>query len=313
MNREDQVLYLENLRNLETLKHFLTTNKASCNNKISQAQEKIKEKKLIPQDTPVFIGGLGVDIAEHLIKLSKTSSYVNFGKIALEGTKVSISYSGSAGSRFFTYCFRYMFPTILGVWALIPLIFAVHALIDDISTAIRYRKYNKEVAMKKPQVLKEIAEITDLRQTIESELAQINQLLAEGYSFNLIPTQFRSISYIVYLYDYMSTSQQSLESALLHSHMEEAVKQISDKLDIIIRQNMEIISLLGCNLAANSVINSQLQSISSDLKLNNHLLNVNNYYYLKCIFHPGFISTIVGNYNLHFMSYSLFQAFRIIC
>ena len=136
----------------------------------------------------------------------------------------------------------------------------------------------KEVAMKKPQVLKEIAEITDLRQTIESELAQINQLLAEGYSFNLIPTQFRSISYIVYLYDYMSTSQQSLESALLHSHMEEAVKQISDKLDIIIRQNMEIISLLGCNLAANSVINSQLQSISSDLKLNNHLLNVNNYY-----------------------------------
>ena len=49
---------------------------------------KIKQKKLIPQDTPVFIGGLGVDIAEHLIKLSKTSSYVNFGKIALEGTKV---------------------------------------------------------------------------------------------------------------------------------------------------------------------------------------------------------------------------------
>lgn len=260
MNREDQVLYLENLRNLETLKHFLTTNIASCNNKISQAQEKIKEKKLIPETG--------------IVQVIQLIACVIFVGLAI----ASISYSESAGYRFFTYCFRYMFPIILGVWTLITLILAVPALIDDISTAIRYRKYNKEVAIKRPQVLKEIDEITALRQTIESELAQINQLLAEGYSFNLIPTQFRSISYIVYLYDYMSTSQQSLESALLHSHMEEAVKQISNKLDIIIRQNMEIISLLGCNLAANSVINSQLQSIASDLKLNNHLLNVNNYY-----------------------------------
>lgn len=49
---------------------------------------KAKQKKLIPQDTPVFIGGLGVDIAEHLIKLSKTSSYVNFTKNALDGTTI---------------------------------------------------------------------------------------------------------------------------------------------------------------------------------------------------------------------------------
>ncbi len=47
-----------------------------------------KAEKIIPQDTPVFIGGLGVDIAEHLVKLSKNSAYVRFGKNALEGTKV---------------------------------------------------------------------------------------------------------------------------------------------------------------------------------------------------------------------------------
>lgn len=49
---------------------------------------KAKERKAIPAQTPVFIGGLAVDIAEHLIKLSKTSAYVNFSKKTLESAHV---------------------------------------------------------------------------------------------------------------------------------------------------------------------------------------------------------------------------------
>ena len=47
-----------------------------------------KEIGAIPPQTPVFIGGLAVDIAEHLIKLSKTSPYVNFSKKTLDGARV---------------------------------------------------------------------------------------------------------------------------------------------------------------------------------------------------------------------------------
>ena len=49
---------------------------------------KAKAQKIIPEKTPVFIGGLGVDIAEHFVKLSKNSAYINFTKKTLDDTKV---------------------------------------------------------------------------------------------------------------------------------------------------------------------------------------------------------------------------------
>ena len=50
--------------------------------------EKYKQLKIIPAQTPVFIGGLAIDIAEHLVKLSKNSAYVNFNKKCLDSAKV---------------------------------------------------------------------------------------------------------------------------------------------------------------------------------------------------------------------------------
>ncbi len=50
--------------------------------------ERAKRAGKIPQETPVFIGGLAVDVAEHLMKISKNSAYINFGKHSLDGAKV---------------------------------------------------------------------------------------------------------------------------------------------------------------------------------------------------------------------------------
>ncbi len=49
---------------------------------------KAKAEKIIPEKTPVFIGGLGIDIAEHFIKLAKNSSYINFTKKTLDDAKI---------------------------------------------------------------------------------------------------------------------------------------------------------------------------------------------------------------------------------
>ncbi len=49
--------------------------------------QKAKAEGTIPKDTPVFATGLGVDIAEQMIELSKKSHHFSFAKQAMEGVK----------------------------------------------------------------------------------------------------------------------------------------------------------------------------------------------------------------------------------
>ncbi len=46
-----------------------------------------KQQNRIPKDTPVFAGGLGVDIAEYFVKMSKKASTFSFGKQYMEGVR----------------------------------------------------------------------------------------------------------------------------------------------------------------------------------------------------------------------------------
>lgn len=72
---------------------------------------------------------------------------------------------------------------------------------------------------------------------ISLEKIDIEKKLQEAYSANIIPLQFRNIQGIYYLYDYMSTSNQSLSEALMQCNLE-AIKQ---KLDRVINLQGEMI------------------------------------------------------------------------
>lgn len=76
------------------------------------------------------------------------------------------------------------------------------------------------------------------RNGISDELKQAEELLRKAYGVNIIPAQFRYNLYaIYYLYDFISTSNQSLATAMLHFDLNE----IKAKLDKIIDQQQEMI------------------------------------------------------------------------
>lgn len=78
-------------------------------------------------------------------------------------------------------------------------------------------------------------------QYLKREYSKVNNLLAEAYSFNILPNQYRHLASVYYIYDYMSSSHASLEDTLIHEHMENGIQRILKKLDTIIAQNEEII------------------------------------------------------------------------
>lgn len=83
-----------------------------------------------------------------------------------------------------------------------------------------------------------------LENELNEEIRDLNSQLVEAYSLNIIPVQFRNIEGVYYLYDYLSTSHQSLSEALMQANLE-AIKQ---KLDQMIKlQSVQIIQQAQAN------------------------------------------------------------------
>ncbi len=69
------------------------------------------------------------------------------------------------------------------------------------------------------------------------EYDKVKTMLAECYSMNILPNQYRNLGSVYYIYEYMSSSQASLNDTLLHEHIESGIQRILTKLDTIIAQN----------------------------------------------------------------------------
>lgn len=82
----------------------------------------------------------------------------------------------------------------------------------------------------------DIKQLDDFANGVKSDITATKEMLASEYDVNIIPTQFRNIRGVYYLYDYLSTSKQSLSEALMQFNLE-AIKQ---KLDRMIQQNSTI-------------------------------------------------------------------------
>ena len=62
---------------------------------------------------------------------------------------------------------------------------------------------------------------------LNNEIQETDYMLKKAYDANIIPLQFRTIEGVYYLYDYLSTSNQTLAEALLQANLE-AIKQRLD-------------------------------------------------------------------------------------
>lgn len=145
-------------------------------------------------------------------------------------------------------------------------------------------EYNKKADEYINIANKKVNKIKTAKNSINKELAQFTKLLKKAYSANIIPMQFRNIEGVYYLYDYLSTSNQTLSEALMQANLE-AIKQKLDKmikmqavnviqqaqtnakLDNIVQQNTQILKTaertaanteLAAKYAAISAVNSEI-------------------------------------------------------
>ena len=66
------------------------------------------------------------------------------------------------------------------------------------------------------------------------ERSKADALLEHYYALNILPSQYRSLVPVCYIYEYMSTSQATLEDTLMHEHMENGFQRLERKLDQVL-------------------------------------------------------------------------------
>ena len=102
---------------------------------------------------------------------------------------------------------------------------------------IRIEKKKKRIAAAQKRYNDLVSKILNEIDNVTLEKSKFSDELKKAYDLNIIPIQFRDIYGISYLYDYLSTSNQSLSDALMQYNLE-AIKQ---KLDEVINLQSEAI------------------------------------------------------------------------
>ena len=160
-------------------------------------------------------------------------------------------------------------PVALFNWGIIGgvilTIGAVIAILLDISHTEEINRKNDENAerdyatavQREQDENAEKARLIEIRPTYVNGLEKAQYLCKKAYSMDIIPAQFRNIYAIYYLYDYLSTSQSSLESAMLHLDLNE----IKQKLNQIIEQQQQIILQQAQILANNDTMIQQTDEL----------------------------------------------------
>lgn len=97
---------------------------------------------------------------------------------------------------------------------------------------------------------------------LNEDIADAEKLLNTAYSTNVIPKQFRSLYPVFFLYDYLSSSRETLESALLQCKLDELEQKLTD---IVVAQQ-KIILQNAVQIAKQEEIISCLDSVDRSIQ-----------------------------------------------
>lgn len=115
------------------------------------------------------------------------------------------------------------------------------------------KRYSNEIKYENKRIKTELSEKQDLSEIlpkVQEEFQHIEDLLNEAYAINIIPSKFRNIYAVYFLYDFISTSTATLKEALFHCDLD----TIQQKLDTVISQQQDIIMELAHSNALNEQI-----------------------------------------------------------
>lgn len=261
MERSAQLINLRNVRDLEMAKRkieiLFNTEKENCQRKYNELNS-MDIKEIPAKEVTSIVGSAVKGILLFLIgggaaalmiyqMAFGTSTKVTNGTVTVNGVKHDsyvISHVPIGMNGFL------VFIAIMGIiFALVGLYFILKAFADRSENKDKIRNtkiYNKNEQLKVQQnagLSQELeARWKERSQFLQSEYKKVVDSLTLAYDANIVPQPYRkNLAAIFYIYDYMSTSQETLSATLMHTHLEDGIQRISAKLDCIIEQNQEVI------------------------------------------------------------------------
>ena len=279
MKREALVLYIENIRDLEVAKE--QANKGWLNTK--------KDRDMILGGLSRNIERMAPPVKEDYVKINIGSSLiillvsgilligvVFFGAVISRKLIIESNF-GDPGINSFKEFMNIGGVLIIGM-CVVLFIWAIQKRDESeqkyLAAVTEYEKYN-EAAEKQEKTNRYKYETVykaykDKMDFYQSENKRIGNILNEFYSMNVIPIQFRDLKQMIYIYDYLTTTEATLETALFETQIEDGIKRIEDKLDIILEGIEKHIMETRCmNVKNHEAVQRQINSnalMLSDLK-----------------------------------------------
>lgn len=116
-----------------------------------------------------------------------------------------------------------------------------------------YDEFKKIAPIEYEKNIQEINKLNVQYDEMTKELEKASRILEQAYDINIVPKQFRDLYAVYYLADFITTSNESLSTALLNYNLE----IIKEKLDKIIDQQQEIIINQALAMVQNEKIMKQ--------------------------------------------------------
>ena len=240
MDRKVLLLYLKDIRDLEFAKYKIDMIYADEQRKYYETMNELQDYKT-------------VEIPDKKKDNWSSDSYIGF-LIGFIGLFMELIAFMQEGVKFFDFgdapvglmVFALIFWNVICVGLIMFSIASVQNSAKANKEDIENRKrYNQEVKLAnernremKPKVNYQWRKRSAY---LKSEKSKVEALLQNYYGLNILANPYRNLASVYYIFDYMSSCQDSLKETLIHEHMENGIQRILEKLDDVIRSNEEMI------------------------------------------------------------------------
>lgn len=265
MERQALVLYLKNVRDLEVAKHKIY---ALRNNEYYKYKTEIDKHPISPGNRPTKDKADNLFFWVALFIISVVWSGANLYVLIIEGLMV-----GGRTALFYILFGLFAAIGIFFIWvswgAIVDPGKIYKENIDKYDRAVKTSDKNKVIVAKLQNEWK------NKDNYYKKEYQKANAILTDFYNMNIIPLPYRdnssdknrSLATACYLYDYMRSSQESLQMAFLSNQIEDGIRRIEARLD-------EIINQLNVVISQQRVMNDKnMQFINAQIAQNNTMIN----------------------------------------
>lgn len=152
----------------------------------------------------------------------------------------------------------------------LAIVITLIVLFSSLSSYNNYKqaKRSNEERLRKEQQRKHL--LMKQNEVNSKKLSELDIVLSSNYSVNVIPGQFRTAVGVCYLYDYLSTSRESFQSALMNCNMNSInmnmQKMIETQGNMLIQQYITNARLVDLN-KQNRVMMNRLANIEQNTEL----------------------------------------------